>query len=80
MVSVFSIVQIDRTPGFQASTYSVSQWPSSSKITSQASGFEQRFFYILYKNIEKMHNLTSWASKKLLQAVVFERQALNHDI
>ena len=38
----------------------------------------QIFFYILYKQIEKMHNFASWASIRLRCALVFEQQEGQH--
>ena len=51
--------------------------------------FNKVFFYILYKQIERMHNFTSWAFKKdyvmpwslsdrLRHALVFEWQEGQH--
>ena len=71
----FQYKRLIKNPGPQGSTYPINRWPSSSKITSV---FEQVFFYIVYKQNEKMHNFTSRASKKLRCALVFERQEGQH--
>ena len=42
------------SPEAQGLTYPIAWWSGASKNTSQASGFEQVLFYVLYKLTKKM--------------------------
>ena len=55
--------------------------PAQVKLPVKQVDLSQVFFYILYKQIEKIHNFTSWASEKISFvnfALVFERQEGQH--
>ena len=49
---------------FRAQLIQLADGPAQVKLLIRQVDLSKAFFYILYNKIEKMHNLTSWASRK----------------